>query len=57
MLTLMRGIEGKDQTTGQRTIYTKHPGENVVQKHKTLRSDVVRERPATKYIQICWTAD
>ena len=53
----MRGIERKDQTTGYITIYTNRPAENVVQKHKTIKSDVVGERPATKYIQIYWTAD
>ena len=57
MFTLMRDIEEKDQTTWQITIYTNRPGENVVQRHKTIKSDVVREQHATKYIQICWTAD
>ena len=53
MFTLMRDIEEKDQTTWQITIYTNRPGENVVQRHKTIKSDVVREQHATKYIQIC----
>lgn len=34
------------------TIYTDHPGENLVQKHKTLKTDVVGEQPAAKHIQI-----
>ena len=29
-----------------------NPGENLVHKHKTIKFDVVGERPATKYIQI-----
>ena len=34
------------------TIYTNHPGENRVQKHKTIQFDVVGKRPATNYTQI-----
>ena len=30
------------------TIYTNHPGENLVQKHKTIKIDVVGEQPAAK---------
>ena len=37
------------------TIYTNHPGKNLLHKHKTLKFDVVGERPATKYIEISWT--
>ena len=33
------------------TIYTNHPVGNLVHKHKTIISDMVGERPATKYIQ------
>ena len=32
----------------------KPPGWNLVRKHKTIKFDVVREGPATKYIQISW---
>jgi len=31
---------------------TKQPGGNLLHKHKTIKSDVVEERPATMYIQI-----
>ena len=34
------------------TIYTNHPGENRVQKHKSIKFDVVAKRPATNYTQI-----
>ena len=33
------------------TIYTNHPSENLVQKHKTIKFDVVRELPTKKYTQ------
>ena len=36
---------------GVLTIYTNNPGENRVQKHKTLRFDVVGERPAVSLNQ------
>ena len=29
------------------TFYTKQPGGNLLHKHKTVKSDVVEERPAT----------
>ena len=32
------------------TIYRNRPGRNLVHKHKTLQFEVVRERPATKFI-------
>ena len=34
------------------TIYTNHPGGNLVYENKTIKFDVVGERPAKKYIQI-----
>ena len=37
------------------TIYTNHPGGNLAHKHKTIKGDVVEERPDTKYFQIIWT--
>ena len=37
------------------TICTHHSGGNLLHKDKTLKFDVVGERPATKYIQISWT--
>ena len=37
------------------TIYTNHPGGNLAYKHKTIKWDVVEERPSTKYFQISWT--
>ena len=40
---------------GVLTIYTNHPGGNLVQKHKTIRFAVVGERAATKYPQISVT--
>ena len=36
-------------------IYINHPAGNLVQKHKTVRFDVVGEQPATKYPQISVT--
>ena len=33
-------------------IYTNHPGENRVQKHKTIKFDVMAKRTATNYTQI-----
>ena len=36
---------------GVLTIYSDHPGGNLVHKHKTLIFDTVGERPTTKYIQ------
>lgn len=41
---------------GVLTFYTKQPGGNVLHKHKTVKSDVVEERPATctMYIQISY---
>ena len=40
------------------TIYTNQPGKNRVQKQekKTIKFEVVGERPATMNIQISWTA-
>ena len=32
-----------------RTIYTTHPGGNLVHKHKTIEFGVLGEQPATKY--------
>ena len=40
---------------GVLTIYTSHPGKNLLHKHMTIKFDVVGERPATKYIQISRT--
>ena len=37
------------------TVYTNHPGGNLAHKRKTIKWDVVEERPATKYFQISWT--
>ena len=37
------------------TICAHHSGGNLLHKDKTLKFDVVGERPATKYIQISWT--
>ena len=39
------------------TFYTKQPGGNLLHKHKTVKSDVVEERPTTctMYIQISYT--
>lgn len=34
------------------TIYTNHPGGNIAIKKKTIKFDVLRERPATQRIQI-----
>ena len=34
------------------TIYTNHPGGNLVYENKTIKFDVVGERPAKRYIQI-----
>ena len=34
------------------TTCTQHPGGNLLHKDKTLKFDVVGERPAKKYIQI-----
>ena len=34
------------------SIYTNHRGGNPVYKNKTIKFDVVGERPVTKYIQI-----
>ena len=36
------------------TIYTNHQGENLAQKHKTIKIDDVGEWPAAKHIQISW---
>ena len=33
------------------TIYTNHPSENLVQKHKTIKFDLVGELPTKKYTQ------
>ena len=36
---------------GVLTVYTDHPGGNLVHKNKTLIFNTVGERPSTKYIQ------
>ena len=33
-------------------MYTNYPGGNLVHKHNTIKFDVLREQPTTKYIQI-----
>ena len=38
------------ETWGVLTIYTNHPGGNLVHKHKTIKFDMGKERPATMYI-------
>ena len=40
------------RTAGVLTIYTNHPGRNLVHEYKTIKFDVVEEQSATKYIQI-----
>ena len=40
----------EERHQGVLTIYTNHPGGNLVRKHKTVRVDEVGERTATKYI-------
>ena len=39
------------KSLGVLTIYTDHPGGNLVHKNKTLIFNTVGERPTTKYIQ------
>ena len=39
----------KRESAGVLTIYTNHPGGNLLHKHKTVKFDVVGEQPATKY--------
>ena len=41
----------EERHQGVLTIYTNHPGGNLVHKHKTVRADEVGEQTATKYIQ------
>ena len=38
-------------TAGVVTIYTNNPGGNLAHKHKTIKFDVVGERPAMEYIK------
>ena len=42
---------GRTKRLGVLTIYTDHPGGNLVHKNKTLIFNTVGERPTTKYIQ------
>lgn len=53
---LSKSISGSPPKTAYEvvssTIYTDHPGENLAQKHKTIKIDEVGERPAAKHIQI-----
>ena len=53
---LSKSISGSPPKTAYEvvssTIYTDHPGENLVQKHKTIKTDVVGEQPAARHIQI-----
>ena len=55
---LSKSISGSPPKTAYEvvssTIYTDHPGENLVQKHKTIKTDVVGEQPAARHIQISW---
>ena len=37
------------------TIYMNHPGENLLHKNKSIKFDVVGERPTPKHIQIMLT--
>ena len=46
----VRNVEVSGRRYGVLTIYTNHPGGNLVHKYKTIKFDVVVERPATKYI-------
>ena len=46
----VRNLEVSVRRYGVLTIYTNHPGENVVHKYKTIKFDVVVQRSATKYI-------
>ena len=39
------------------TIYTNHPDGILLHKHKTIKFDVVGERPATKYTSIPESAE
>ena len=51
-----RGPPAMDPNVGGvLTTYINHPAGNLVQKHKTVRFDVVGEQPATKYPQISVT--
>ena len=44
-----------DWKHGDLTDYTNYAGGNLAHKHKTIKFDMLGEKPATKYFQISWT--
>ena len=47
-----RETRGEEKIKRLQPVHQKPPVGNLVHKHKTINSDMVGKRPATKYIQI-----